>query len=73
MRGAVALLSKEPTLLVGGVSLLRARREFRSLLERMLGEEALDLPLQTTERCQTQKMKEIMRLMLQVHINARGS
>lgn len=39
----------------------------------MFEEETLDLPLHEVERGQMQKMQEVMRLMLQAHIDARGS
>lgn len=72
MRIAIAPLSEE-TIPVRSISLFRAKREFKSLEEWMFEEETLDLPLHEVERGQMQKMQEVMRLMLQAHIDARGS
>ena len=70
---AVALWSKKPTVSVGRIFLLNARREYRSLEEWMFEDETLQLPLHEIEQGQIQKMHEIMRLMLQAHIDARGN
>ena len=73
MSTAVALWSKKPTVSVGKIFLFNARREYGSLEEWMFEDETLQLPLHKIEQGQIQKMYEIMRLMLQAHIDARGN
>lgn len=73
MNTAVAILSEGPTESVGKIFLFEARKEFRSLEGWMLEEGTLKLPLHEVEKGQIQKMYEIMRLMLQAHIDARGN
>ncbi len=73
MNAAVVFLSEEPTVSVGRIVPFEARREYRSLEEWILKEETLELPLHEVEQGQIKKMYEIMRLMLQAHIDARGN
>ncbi|MDI6786372.1 MAG: hypothetical protein QMD92_06645, partial [bacterium] len=72
MSTAVALWSEKPIVSVRKVVPFGARREFKKLEEWMFEDETLELPIQEVEQGQFQKMHEIMRLMLQAHIDARG-
>lgn len=73
MNTAVAFLSEEVTVPKGKIVPFGARREFRSLEEWMFKERTLELPLHDVEEGSFQRMQEIMRLMLQAHVDARGN
>ncbi|MEW6620521.1 MAG: hypothetical protein AB1422_14490 [bacterium] len=72
MNPAVAILQKESAESVGKIFVFQARKEFRNLEKWMFEEETLNMPLHEVEQGQIQKMYEVMRLLLQAHIDARG-
>jgi hypothetical protein len=72
MNTAVAFLLEEQTVPRRRIVSFAARKEFGKMEEWMFEEKTLELPLHEVERGQMQKMREIMRLMLQAHIEARG-
>ncbi|MEK9149131.1 MAG: ISKra4 family transposase [Candidatus Desantisbacteria bacterium] len=72
MNTVACFLSEEQTVPRGDIIPFAARREFGKLEEWMFEERTLGLALHEIEQGQVQRMKEIMRLMLQAHIDARG-
>ena len=73
MAALPALSLDDPSVLSPSrLTLERARREFSELEAWLLSEEAQDLPLHAIEREQEQRAREVQRLMLQAHIEARG-
>lgn len=72
MNTAVALWPEELEISGNNIVVFRARREFKGLEEWMFDEKTLNMALHEVEQGQVQRMYEIMRLMLQAHIDARG-
>lgn len=72
MSSAVCTLVPMPRGETSSPALEEARKAIRSLEGWLLSSEVLALPIHQVERDQMAKGREVMRLLLQAHINARG-